>query len=94
MSLPVVLTNGGIILRRNAYRGPLAIAGTTKVGGENSPCRVYLHTVADGLNIGYRRSAVDGTYTFADLEAGAYYLVILDDRQDIKRAKVEHVVLS
>ena len=94
MSLPVVLTNGGIILRRAAYRGPLAIAGTTKIAGAAAPCRVYLHDATDGLLIGYRRSAVDGTYTFADLEAGSYYLVILDDRQDIKRAKVEHVVLS
>ena len=94
MSLPVVLTNGGIILRRDAYRGPLAIAGTTKVGGGNSPCRVYLHTVADGLNIGYRRCSDAGAYTFEDLAADEYYLVITDDRQNTRRSKVEHVTLE
>lgn len=94
MSLPGLALSSGINSDlRSVNRGALSIAGTTKIAGAAAPCRVYLHDATDGMLIGYRRSAVDGTYTFADLEIGAYYLVILDDRSDVKRAKVEHVIL-
>lgn len=79
---------------RSVNRGGFAITGVTKIAGTLGPCRVYLHDVADGLLIGYQRSGVNGAYSFVDLEAGAYYLVITDDRQDVKRAKVEHIALS
>lgn len=93
MSLPGVLINSIGSTFRAYKRGSLVISGVTKIAGAAAPCRVYLHDATDGLQISYQRSEVDGTYTFADLEAGAYYLVILDDRQDVKRAKVEHVIL-
>lgn len=94
MSLPGLALSSGIDSDlRSVNRGALSIAGTTKIAGAAAPCRVYLHDATDGMLIGYRRSAVDGTYTFADLEAGSYYLVILDDRQDDRRGKVEHIAL-
>lgn len=93
MSLPVVRTQPLRSTGRASKRGSLTIAGTTKVAGTAGPCRVFLHDATDDLWIGFRRSAADGTYLFDDLAAGTYYLVILDDRSDVKRAKVEHVIL-
>lgn len=79
---------------RIANRGAFTVSGTTKIAGAPAPCRVHLHDAVDGLMIGYRRSSSSGAYSFPDLAAGDYYLVILDDRSNVKRAKVEHVQLA
>ena len=95
MSLPGLALSSGINSDlRSVNRGALSIAGTTKVAGVATPCRVHLHRETDGVMIGYRRSGVDGSYSFPNLAAGDYYLVITDDRQNVKRSKVEHVTLT
>ena len=93
MSLPLFLIPAVRSTKRTSNRGVLAISGVTKLSGVPAPCRVHLHDATDGLVVGFRRTGGSGEYSFPDLAAGAYYLVVLDDRADSKRAKVEHVVL-
>lgn len=94
MSLPGVVVPPPVSMLRTENRGSLLIAGVTKVAGVNAPCRVSLHVVKSGLCVGFRRSGDDGAYSFPDLSADDYYLVIEDDRQNVKRSKVEHVTLT
>lgn len=93
MSLPGVRLPAPKSDLRAERRGSLAIAGVTRIDGAAAPCRVHLHDASDGSMVGYRRTGVAGTYEFQNLAPGKYYLVILDDRADTKRAKVEHVEL-
>lgn len=91
MSLPSsqVITDGGF---RLLNRGPLSISGITKIDGIGAPCHVRLHT-EDSQLVGTCRSNTSGAYSFPDLANGDYYLTILDDRQGLRRAKIEHVRL-
>ena len=77
---------------RPGERGPGRIAGTTKLDGTPTPCRVFLHT-ADGTLVSYQRTGASGQYEFIGLPVGPYRLVIEDDRQAARRSKVEHVIL-
>ena len=75
-------------------RGTGYISGTTKIDGVESACRVSLFTV-DGTQLGHvlTLSGV-GTYTFYGLWPQEYYLVIADNGQTVRRAKVEHTIVT
>lgn len=92
MSLPVVVLTRYVLAARTIAAGNATISGTTKILGVAAPCRVFLFDL-DGRNVGFVRTGTDGLYTFAGLAAGQYTLVILDDKQDTKRGKVEHILL-
>ena len=93
MSLPtqfLAKIDGGV---RTHARGALEIAGVTKISGVSASCRVFMHDVWGGELLGYRRTGSDGVYSFPNLAAGDYYLVVVDDQANLKRGKVEHVSL-
>lgn len=78
---------------RPEWRGIGTISGVTRVDGSAAACRVTLFT-EDATVIGNRRTGADGTYSFIGLADGDYMLRIDDDRQGIRRSKVEHVRLA
>lgn len=80
-------------LRRMPERGTKTISGTTKIDGLPASCRVFLHT-ADGTLISFMRTPASGVYSFIGLYVGDYRLVIEDDRQTLRRSKVEHVTVT
>lgn len=92
IELPGTLPSNCGGLRRPWARGTGVINGITKIDNLAAPCRVFLHD-ADGTLRGFRRTGQNGSYTFLGLPPGDYRLVVEDDQQGTRRAKVEHVRL-
>lgn len=73
-------------------RGPGVIAGVIQMDGVPFAGRAFLHA-ADGTLLGYRRTGADGLYEFVGLPGGEYRLILEDDREGVRRSKVEHVIV-
>lgn len=73
-------------------RGTGVVAGVVQHNGVPATSRVFLHA-ADGNLLGYRRTGADGVYEFVGLPPGEYRLVVEDDRETVRRSKIEHVII-
>lgn len=70
------------VYRRRLLWGTLRISGTTKVTGLSAPRWVRLYSRPSGELVDSVRSNADGTYEFANLAAGQYTVVVMDDGAD------------
>lgn len=93
-ALPRTPTNCGG-LRRMPERGTGVVSGISTFGdpGVAAAGRVFLHEASGALR-GFRRTGVDGAYSFIGLPVGPYRIVTEDDSKQQWRSTVDHTEVT
>ena len=75
------------------YYGPNTVDGVSKIDGVAARCRVTLLDARSLQTVAYMRTPSSGIFVFTNIADGKYYLLIEDDRQDVKNPRLSPISL-